>query len=58
MFYSDNQTEIGGGCLQIGKHAIQYFLAFAAPQFGPHKIYAYLGKASSQDEEALMLTLY
>ena len=58
--YSDNQTEIGGGWKRTSKNkGTEYIsLTFAAPQFGPHKIYANLGRAAGQDDESLMAILW
>ena len=58
--YSENQTEIGGGWKRTGKNSGKDYisLTFAAPQFGSHKIYANLGKASGQDDEDLMAILW
>ena len=58
--YTENQTEIGGGWKRTGKNSGKEYisLSFAAPQFGPHKIYANLGRAAGQDDEDLMAIIW
>ena len=58
--YTENQTEIGCGYKRIGKNSGNEYisLTFAAPQFGPNKIYANLGRAANQDDEDLMAILW
>ena len=58
--YTEDRVEIGGGWNKTGKVSGNPYvsLTFAAPEFGPHKIYANLGKAAGQDDEDVMAILW
>lgn len=48
--YSD-EVEIGAGWIRIGEQSGKPYvsLTFAAPEFGPRRLYANLGRAAGQD---------
>lgn len=58
--YTEDRVEIGGGWNRTGKISGNPYisLTFAAPEFGPRKIYANLGQASGQDNEDTMAILW
>ena len=58
--YTEDRVEIGGGWNRTGKVSGNAYvsLTFAAPEFGPHKIYANLGRAAGQDDEDVMAILW
>lgn len=58
--YTEDRVEIGGGWNRTGKVSGNPYvsLTFAAPEFGPRKIYANLGRASGQDDEDVMAILW
>jgi len=58
--YTEDRVEIGGGWSRIGKASGNPYisLTFAAPEFGPHKIYANLGQAAGQDDPDAMAILW
>lgn len=58
--YTEDRVEIGGGWNRVGKASGNPYvsLTFAAPEFGPHKIYANLGRAAGQDDESVMAILW
>lgn len=58
--YTEDRVEIGGGWNRVGKNSGNKYvsLTFAAPEFGPSKIYANLGRAAGQDDEAVMAILW
>lgn len=58
--YTDDRTEIGGGWNRVGKTSGNPYvsLTFAAPEFGPTKIYANLGRAAGQDDDGVMAILW
>ena len=58
--YTEDRVEIGGGWNRVGKASGTPYvsLTFAAPEFGPHKIYANLGRAAGQDDESVMAILW
>ena len=58
--YTEDRVEIGGGWNRIGKASGNPYvsLTFAAPEFGPSKIYANLGRAVGQDDESVMAILW
>ena len=57
--YTEDRVEIGGGWNRVGKVSGNAYvsLTFAAPEFGPSKIYANLGRAAGQDDEDVMAIL-
>ena len=58
--YTEDRVEIGGGWNRVGKASGTPYvsLTFAAPEFGPHKICANLGRAAGQDDESVMAILW
>ncbi len=58
--YTEDRVEIGGGWNRIGKASGNPYvsLTFAAPEFGPSKIYANLGRAAGQDDDSIMAILW
>ena len=58
--YTEDRVEIGGGWNKVGKVSGNPYvsLTFAAPEFGPAKIYANLGRATGQDDEGVMAILW
>ncbi|HXI87744.1 MAG TPA: DUF736 domain-containing protein [Parvularculaceae bacterium] len=58
--YTEDRVEIGGGWNRVGKAsgAAYVSLTFSAPEFGPAKIYANLGRASGQDDDRVMAILW
>lgn len=58
--YTEDRVEIGGGWNRVGKASGNPYLSltFAAPEFGPSKIYANLGPAAGQDDPAVMAILW
>jgi uncharacterized protein (DUF736 family) len=50
--FSDN-VEIGAGWVKVGEQSGKQYvsLSFAAPEFGPRRIYANLGRAAGQDDD-------
>lgn len=49
------QVEIGGGWVRVGKQSRNEYVSvgIAAPEFGPNKLYANLGRAAGQDDDVL-----
>lgn len=58
--YTEDRVEIGGGWNRTGKVSGNEYisLTFAAPEFGPHKVYANLGRAAGQDDDTVMAILW
>lgn len=58
--YTEDRVEIGGGWNRMGKNSGREYvsLTFAAPEFGPAKVYANLGQAAGQDDESVMAILW
>jgi len=58
--YTEDRVEIGGGWNRVGKNSGNPYvsLTFAAPEFGPSKIYANLGRAAGQDDPDAMAILW
>lgn len=58
--YTEDRIEVGGGWNRTGKVSGNEYisLTFAAPEFGPNKIYANLGRAAGQDDERVMAILW
>jgi len=58
--YTEDRVEIGGGWNRTGKNSGNPYisLTFAAPEFGPRKIYANLGQAAGQDDSDVMAILW
>ncbi len=58
--FTEDRIEIGGGWNRVGKTSGNEYvsLTFAAPEFGPLKIYANLGRAAGQDDESVMAILW
>ncbi|WP_420346519.1 DUF736 domain-containing protein [Pelagibius sp.] len=58
--YTEDRVEIGGGWNRVGKTSGNAYvsLTFAAPEFGPSKIYANLGRAAGQDDPDAMAILW
>ena len=52
--------EIGAGWTKKGETSGREYvsLALAAPEFGPRKLYANLGRAAGQDDEALYALIW
>ena len=53
-------TEIGAGWIKKGDTSGKEYvsLSLAAPEFGPKKLYANLGKAAGQDDETLYALIW
>ena len=53
-------TEIGAGWTKKGETSGKEYvsLSLAAPEFGPKKLYANLGKAAGQDDEQLYAVIW
>ena len=53
-------TEIGAGWTKKGETSGKEYvsLSIAAPEFGPKKLYANLGKAAGQDDEQLYAVIW
>ena len=53
-------TEIGAGWIKKGETSGKDYvsLSLAAPEFGPKKLYANLGKAAGQDDENLYALIW
>lgn len=58
--YTEDKVEIGGGWNRTGKSSGKPYvsLTFAAPEFGPSKVYANLGRAAGQDDDSVMAILW
>lgn len=58
--YTEDRVEIGGGWHRVGKTSGNAYvsLTFAAPEFGPAKVYANLGRAAGQDDAGVMAILW
>lgn len=58
--FTEDRVEIGGGWNRVGKASGNHYvsLTFAAPEFGPSKVYANLGRAAGQDDEDVMAILW
>ncbi|QLC24880.1 DUF736 domain-containing protein [Parasphingopyxis algicola] len=58
--YTEDRVEIGGGWNRIGRNSGNPYvsLTFAAPEFGPSKVYANLGRAAGQEAEGVMAILW
>ncbi|MEO0419458.1 MAG: DUF736 domain-containing protein [Pseudomonadota bacterium] len=58
--YTEDRVEIGGGWNRIGRNSGREYvsLTFAAPEFGPSKVYANLGRAAGQEDEDVMAILW
>jgi uncharacterized protein (DUF736 family) len=57
--YSD-EVEIGAGWIRVGEVSGKAYvsLSLAAPEFGPRRIYANLGRAASQDDDRTYAILW
>ena len=53
-------TEIGAGWMKKGETSGKEYvsLSIAAPEFGPKKLYANLGKAAGQDDDSLYAVIW
>ena len=53
-------TEIGAGWIKKGDTSGKEYvsLSLAAPEFGPKKLYANLGKAAGQDDDSLYAVIW
>ena len=58
--YTEDRVEIGGGWNRVGKASGNSYisLTFSAPELGPNKIYANLGRAAGQDDPTVMAILW
>ena len=58
--YTEDRVEIGGGWNRVGKSSGNPYvsLTFSAPELGPNKIYANLGRAAGQDDPDAMAILW
>lgn len=58
--FTEDRVEIGGGWNRVGKVSGNAYvsLTFSAPEFGPAKIYANLGRAAGQDDPGVMAILW
>lgn len=53
-------VEIGAGWIRRGENSGKDYvsLSLAAPEFGPRKLYANLGRAAGQDDEAVFALIW
>ncbi|UIJ44777.1 DUF736 domain-containing protein [Sphingomonas cannabina] len=53
-------AEVGGGWNRIGEASGKPYtsLSIAAPEFGPRRIYANLGRAAGQDDEDVLAVIW
>ena len=58
--FTEDRIEIGGGWNRTGKVSGKDYasLTFAAPEFGPNRIFANLGRAAGQEDDAVMAILW
>ncbi len=58
--YTEDRVEIGGGWNRVGKVSGNPYisLTFSAPELGPRKVYANLGRAAGQDDPDVMAILW
>lgn len=58
--YTEDRVEIGGGWNRTGRTSGNDYvsLTFAAPEFGPGKVYANLGRAAGQTDPDVMAILW
>lgn len=58
--FTEDRIEIGGGWNRTGKVSGEDYisLTFAAPEFGPHRIFANLGRAAGEANENVMAILW
>ena len=58
--YTEDRVEIGGGWHRVGRTSGSPFvsLTFSAPELGPNKIHANLGRAAGQDDPTVMAILW
>ena len=58
--YTEDRVEIGGGWNRVGRTSGNPYvsLTFSAPELGPNKIYANLGRAAGQDDPDAMAILW
>ncbi len=58
--FTEDCVEIGGGWNRVGKVSGNEYvsLTFAAPEFGPAKIYANLGRAAGQNDQSVVAILW
>lgn len=58
--YTEDRVEIGGGWNRVGRNSGREYvsLTFAAPEFGPSKVYANLGRAAGQNDDDIMAILW
>ncbi len=58
--FTEDRIEIGGGWNRSGKVSGKSYisLTFAAPEFGPQRIFANLGRAAGEANENLMAILW
>lgn len=53
-------VELGAGWIRTGEQSGNEYvsLSFAAPEFGPRKLYANLGRAAGQDDEEVFAVIW
>lgn len=58
--FTEDRIEIGGGWNKTGKTSGRSYisLTFAAPEFGPDRIFANLGRAAGHENENVMAILW
>lgn len=58
--YTEDRVEIGGGWKRVGKTSGSAYvsLTFSAPELGPNRIFANLGRAAGQDDPEVMAILW
>ena len=58
--YTEDRVEIGGGWNRVGRNSGNAYvsLTLSAPEFGPQRIYANLGRAAGQDDPDVMAILW
>ena len=58
--FTEDRIEIGGGWNRTGKVSGKDYisLTFAAPEFGPHRIFANLGRTAGEANENVMAILW
>ncbi|MEM7460750.1 MAG: DUF736 domain-containing protein [Pseudomonadota bacterium] len=58
--FSEGRYEVGAGWNKTGKQSGKDYvsLTFAAPEFGPRRLYANLGPAAGQDDESVFAIIW
>jgi uncharacterized protein (DUF736 family) len=58
--FTDDKVEIGAGWERTGKNSGKRYvsLSFAAPEFGPRKLYCNLGRAAGSDDDTVFALIW